>query len=122
MNKTFTIFGREPALVLALAAAVIYFVSLFLFDLSPEQQGVLNLVVGAIVAVVGALKVARDKVAAALLGLAQSAVGAAVAFGLHLGAEQQAGIMVLAATVIGFFARTQVTAPVDANGNKVVAS
>lgn len=118
--KTFTIFGREPALFLALAAAVIYFASLFLFDLSTDQQGVLNLVVGAGVAVVGAVTVAREKLAAALLGLAQAGVGAAVAFGLNLSPDHQAGIMVLVATVIGFFTRTQVTAPVNENGTKVV--
>ncbi len=118
--KTFTIFGREPALFLALAAAAIQFISLFLFELSDGQQGALNLVVGAVVAVVGAVTVAREKLAAALLGAVQAAVGAAIAFGWHIDAEHQAGIMVLVAAALGVYTRTQVTAPIDEDGNKVV--
>jgi len=109
------IFGREPALILALVAAVVQGASLFLFDLSSGQQGVLNGLAVAVVGLVVAHQVAKEKVVPALLGVVQAVVSLGLAFGLDLSAEQQTVIMSLAAAAVGMFTRTQVEAKVSAD-------
>lgn len=55
---------------------------------------------------------------AALLGLAQAALAAAVGFGLKMGAEDQAVLLSFVSVVLGMFERTQITAPVPAGGTR----
>lgn len=109
------ILGREPVLWLALVAALIQLVSSFVFELSNEQQGVLNALAVAVIGVLTAFAVAKDKVAPALLGLVQAALAVGLAFGWELGAQDQSTIMAFATAVIGMFLRTQVTARVPAS-------
>lgn len=107
------IFGREPALWLALVAAGVSLLSAFVVNVSTDQQAVINAVAVAVVGVITAV-VARDGVSAAVLGLVQAAVALAVGFGLHLSGNEQAIAMSFAAAVVGMFVRTQVAAPVTA--------
>ena len=105
------IFGREPALWLALGASVISVIGAFWVDLGVDQQGALNAVLFTIVGIVTAITV-RDGVGAAVLGLFKALLSLALAFGLHITPEQQAVIMSLVAAATAMFVRTQVEAPV----------
>jgi polysaccharide pyruvyl transferase WcaK-like protein len=107
------IFGREPALWLALAAMVIKTVAAFGVHVGPDQQALINAVVASAVGVAVAL-MTRDGVSAAVMGAAQSVLALAIGFGLHWSAEQQAMAMSLVAAAVGMWTRTQVTAPVAA--------
>lgn len=109
------IFGREPALWLALVAAMIQLFSAFIWELSAEQQGVLGMVAVAVIGVLTAWSVARDKLAPAILGLVQAVLAAALAFGAELSSQDQATLMTFVAAVVGMFVRTQVTAKVAAS-------
>lgn len=108
------IFGRDPALLLALFAAVVQLASIGL-HLGEAQQGALNAVAIGVVGLATAVAVERDKLAAALLGLLGAAIALALAFGLQLSSDVQAGVMAVATAVIAAFIRTQVTAKVSAN-------
>lgn len=110
------IFGREPAVILATVSALIQFLSLFVVELTTDQQAVLNAVVAALIGVITAAAVARDKLLPAVVGLGQAILALAVGFGTDWSAEQQTSLMALIATVAGMFIRTQVAAPVDEVG------
>ena len=107
------IFGREPALITALLSSAIAVVSAFVFPLSSEQQGVLNAAVVAIMGFVAAALIEREKLVAAITGLAKAVLAVAIAFGLHWTPEQQGVIITfvsLAAALLGI--RPQVVASV----------
>jgi hypothetical protein len=106
------IFGREPALWLALVAVAVKLATAFGLDLSSGQQAVVNAAAAAIVGLVVAVMV-HDGISAAVLGLAQAALALAVGFGLDWSAGQQAVVMSAAAALVAMFVRTQVTAPIS---------
>lgn len=108
------IFGRDPAIFLAVIAAAIKLVAAFLIDLTVDQQAVLNTVAAAAVGVAVAYIARRDGQVAALLGFAQAGLAAAVGFGLDMSAEDQAVLLSFVSVVLGMFERTQITAPVPA--------
>lgn len=107
------IFGREPAIFLALVAAAIKMIAAFWIDLTTEQQAVINALVAAIVGAVIAATV-KDGLVAALLGVAQALLALAIGFGLRVDPDDQAVIMSFVGLALGMFTRTQVTAPVPA--------
>lgn len=113
------LFGREPALILSLAASTIRLLAAFLVELTTEQQAVLNAVVAAAVGLAIAAKV-RDGQVAAVLGLVQAVLALAVGFGLEISADNQAVIMSFVGTALAAFVRTQVIAPVSATGERRV--
>lgn len=104
------VFGREPALWLALVAIVVKVVSAFIVNVSPEAQTWINTAAAAGMGLIVAI-VARDSIGAAVLGFAQAVLALAVGFGLDWSAEQQAVVLSLATAIVGMFDRTQVTAP-----------
>lgn len=107
------IFGREPALLTALAGSLISFIGAFVVHLSDGQQTTLNAVVAAVFGLVTALGVDRDKLVPALLGVAQAVLNTALAFGLNLTAEKQSIVMGLVSTLVAaLIVRPQVTAKV----------
>jgi hypothetical protein len=114
-------FRREPALFLALFAALVQGVSAFFFELTVTQQGVLNAAAVAVAGIVTAAMVARDHLPPAILGALQAVLAVGLAFGLDLSPERQTVIMTLAAAVVAMFVRTQVTAPVPATDLRVAA-
>lgn len=105
------IFGREPAVLLALVAAAIKMIAAFWIDLTIDQQAIINALVAAIVGCVVAITV-KDGIVAALLGTAQAILALAIGFGLDVSAENQAVIMSFVGLALGMFERTQVVAPV----------
>lgn len=109
------IFGREPALLTALAGSLISFIGAFIVHLSDGQQTTLNAVVVAVLGLVTALGVEKDKLVPALMGLAQAVLNVTLAFGLSLTAEKQAIVMGLVSTLVAaLIVRPQVTAKVSA--------
>lgn len=106
------IFGREPALWLALVAIVVKTVSAFVIEVSADQQTLVNAVAAAVLGLVLAVVSKAGAVGAAVLGFAQAVLALAVGYGLDLSAEKQAVLMALVATLVGMFERTQVTPPV----------
>ncbi|WP_282204557.1 hypothetical protein [Kitasatospora fiedleri] len=108
------IFGREPALWLALVASAVKLVAAFGLDLSVDQQAVLNAAAAAVVGVVVAF-VARDALFAPVLGAIQAVVALAVGFGLNWSSDQQAIVMTAATALVAMFTRTQAIAPVSAS-------
>lgn len=107
---TYKIFGREPAAVLALFAVVVKLASAYVFHASIDQQATVNTVAACVVALLIAIS-AHDSVGAAVFNLAQAAFAAAVGFGAHVSADNQALWLSLVTVVIGLWSRTQVTAP-----------
>jgi hypothetical protein len=109
------IFGREPALWLALVAIVVKLATAFGLDLTNDQQAVINAVAAAVVGVLVAFSV-HDGIGAAVLGLVQAGLALAVGFGLHWSPDQQSTVLSLASALVAMWTRTQVTAKVPAAG------
>jgi len=107
------IFGREPALWLALIAVAVKLGTAFGLDLSDKQQAVINALAAAIAGLLVAINV-HDGIGAAVLGLVQAGLALAVGFGLHWTPEQQATVLSLASALVAMWTRTQVTAKVPA--------
>lgn len=109
------IFGREPALWLALFAGLVQVVSTFIWTLTPGEQSVLN---GAAVAAAGLITavMVHDGIKAAVLGFVQATLALATGFGLHLDPTQQSVIMSAVAALLAMWVWGRVTAPVGPNG------
>ena len=113
-------FSRDPALWLTLLATAVRLGSAFLFHFTTEQQAVVNAAATAIAALIVAFAVRHEGQVAAILGVAQALLALAIGFGLHVSAENQAVIMSFVGAVAAAFVRTQVVAPVNADGDKQV--
>jgi hypothetical protein len=105
---------REPALWLALVAAVVKLGSAFGLDVSADQQALINAGAAAAVGLIVAV-VAHDALSAPILGGMQAALALAVGFGLDWTADQQAIAMTAAGALVAMWTRTQVTAPIPAD-------
>lgn len=110
------IWGREPAVWLALIAALIQGVSGFFYNLTDEQQGVLNAVAVAVLGLVTAFAVKGDYVLPAILGFVKAVFALGLAFGAHWSADKQSLVMVLITAAFAAFVRQSVVAPVDPTG------
>lgn len=112
------IWGREPAMWAALAAALVQGAGLAL-HWNSDQMGAINAVVAVVLGLVVAISV-RDGISAVALGLVQAVMNLVLAFGLNVDTATQAAVMGLAAAIVGMFVRTQVTAKtpsvLDAHG------
>lgn len=115
------IFGREPALWLALVAVAVKLGTAFGLDLSIDQQALVNAGAAAVVGLVIAFAV-HDGVGPGVLGLVQAGLALAVGFGLHWSPEQQSTVLALASAIVAMWTRTQVTAKVPAPATQVVSS
>lgn len=101
---------REPALALtAFAAPFASLILLYFTDLPPEAQAAYNAVFVAVAGAVTAWLVAREKLAASLVGAAQAIVALLAVHGAGLTAEQATAVSGLLALAAGAFVRTQVT-------------
>jgi hypothetical protein len=110
--------SRDPALWLTLFATAVRLGAAFLFEISDEQQAVLNATATAVASLIVAVWVRRDGQVAALLGTAQALLALAIGFGLDVSAENQAVIMSFVGALAAAFIRTQVVAPVSADGDR----
>lgn len=111
------IFGREPAVILALVSSAIMVVSQFIFQLSVEQQGALNAVAMAVVGVVTLFAVVEDGGLGLLVGLSKAVMALALAFGLHLDPGAQTVVMTFVTVLLqAIVVRPNVVAPTTAAG------
>jgi hypothetical protein len=108
--------SRDPALYLTGFATAIRLAAAFGLNFTETQQTILNATATAVAGLWVALWVRRDGQVAAILGVAQALLALAVGFGLDVSAEGQAVIMSFIGALAAAFIRTQVTAPVTAEG------
>lgn len=113
------VFGRDPAVFYALVASFIQFFSALILPLSTDQQGTLNAVVVLVTGAILAWKVSHEGGLAFLSGIAKALFALALAFGAHLSPEIQSSALVFINMAVAFWVRGQVSAPIDAYGNKV---
>jgi hypothetical protein len=106
--------GREPALLLALFGALVSLFSAYVVRLDLVQQGAVN---GVAAVLVGLLtwRATRDGLSALILGLIKALIVLALAWHLHISAQNQALIYTLASAILAAFVRTQAIAPVQAD-------
>lgn len=128
------IFGREPAMFLALVSSIVMMLGPILgpvlgFQITPNQQGAINAVAAALVGILTSFSVAKDGGLALIVGLVKAILALGIAFGvkingqpLQLDAGQQAIIMTAVTTLVQFFVRTQVTASLPAPEPKTVGA
>lgn len=108
------IFGREPVYILAFVAIVLKLSAAYGLEVSAEQQGAIMAVLSLAVALVSAVVLRTGAAGAAIVNLAQGALALFLAFGLNMGAEQQAMWMAAVEGAVALFLHQQVTAPVPA--------
>lgn len=111
--------SRDPALYLFLVATVVRLFSAFILEVDDTTQAAVNALATAIAGVWIAFTVRRDGQVPAILGVAQAILALAVGLGLGLSAENQALIMSFVGGLAAAFIRTQVVAPVSADGATV---
>lgn len=108
------VFGREPAMWLALLGAVWQVVSAFGLDFSAQTQAVVTAVVAAVLGLIVAVQV-HDGIISAVNGLVVAAVSAVSYYCLHWDAEHQARLVGAVMIVFTFFfVRQNVTPPTPA--------
>lgn len=106
---------REPALALTtFLAPFASLVLLYFTDLSPEAQAAWNATFVAVAGAGTAYLVAREKLAASLVGAGQAIVALLAVHGAGLNAEQATAVSGLLALAAGAFVRTQVTVDPEA--------
>lgn len=103
---------REPALTAtALLAPAVGLLLLFLTDLPAGAQAGWNAVAVGVAGLITAVIALRDKLAPAILGLAQAVLSLVTVYGFGLTAEQSTGVMSFLALAVGAYVRTQISAP-----------
>lgn len=107
------IFNRELPVWLALIAAVIGVLTSFGINVDSHVQGVITAVVVFVFAVVAAVAL-HDGIIALVTGIATAAFSLLAAFGLNWPADKQGYLIGAITVILGFFVRTQATAPVPA--------
>lgn len=111
------IFGREPAMILALISSSIMMIAQFIFPISVGQQGALNAVAMAAVGIVTMFAVAEDGGLGLIVGLAKAVIALGISFGLNFAPEAQAVVMTFITVVAqAFIIRPNVVAPIKADG------
>lgn len=112
---TFRGFGREPAQWIGLVSGLLIFLTPLL-HLSIDLNGAIMAVVTAAFGFLTALSVSREKAAPLVAGVIKALLALVLALHFQLSVEVQSGVMVLVEAAVAFFLRTQVTAPVSADG------
>lgn len=113
------ILGREPAAFIGLIAVVVQLAVAWGIDLTEIQQAGINAVATLAVGLIVAASVARDNLIPAAAGLLVAVLQLGVSFGWELSAEQIATAGAALTAVMAFWLRTQVVAPVAADGSRV---
>jgi hypothetical protein len=108
-------FSREAALIpTSLLAPFVATVLLFVAGLSPEAQAGWNAVAVAVAGLITAVLVRRDRLAPAILGLAQAVAAILTVYGWGMTAAQSTATMAFLSLLVGAYVRTQVTANPEA--------
>lgn len=112
------IFGREPAAIAAVIKALITFVALTLLPLTAGQQSTVNAFAAALLGVVVAWQVAREKAFPLIVGLVEAGVYVALNFGLHFSADKQAALLAVVGAIVALVVRDRVVAPIGPEGQR----
>lgn len=102
-------------LIAGVGPAVALLLSLFA-GLPDGWETAINALAVALAGLCTAILVNSDKLVPAIIGVAQAVLTVGLAAGWHATPDQQAAAMTLVGLVAAGFVRTQVDAPVDANG------
>lgn len=113
------IWGREPAVWLALFAALVQGISGFFFHLTDDQQGVLNAAAVAFFGLVTAFAVKGDYLLPGILGMIKAVFALGLAFGAHFAPDKQSLVMILVTAAFTTIVRKNVVAPIDPSGRPV---
>jgi hypothetical protein len=113
------VFGREPALVLAFIATVLQLASALGLPLSTAQQGLLNATIAAAFGLFTAAAVARERLVPALVGFVVAVFAVLTGFGFEISDVTQTAVVSVLTAGAAMFVRTQVTAPVPAEGRSL---
>jgi hypothetical protein len=113
------LFGREPAQWLAALAIAIQLLVAWGVPLSEQQQAAVNAAATAVMGLVLAWTLAREKVAAAAGGVVFALGQLAVSVGFDISQERIAMTGAAITAGMAFWLHGRVTAPVDANMNRV---
>lgn len=109
------VFGREPAMWLALLGAVWQVVSAFGLDFGAQTQAIVTAIVAGVLGLIVAIHV-HDGIISAVNGLVVAAVSAVAYYALHWDAEGQAKLVGAVMIVFTFFfVRQNVTPTVPAS-------
>jgi hypothetical protein len=120
--RKLTIFGREPAVILAAVAAAISLLGAYVLHFDVTQEGALNAVAVAVVGVLTAMSV-HDGLSAAIIGFVKAVIYVALAWHYHITPETQALILTAVGAFVALFGiRPQVTAAVPAEPDAAVAA
>jgi len=112
---------REPALAaIGVLAPAIQLTCSFLIE-DAALQCAINAAAALLAGVLVALLVHSERIAPAILGLAQGILALGLQLGWHLTAEQQGAAMAFVGVVVAAYVRTQVVAPVPAEPVKPVS-
>lgn len=103
MSRRITIFGREPAVVLAFVASVVSLLGAYVVHFDTDQQGALNGVAAAIVGVLTAMSLRDGSLATVLVGLAKAVIYVALAWHFNISADNQALILTAVSTFVALF-------------------
>ncbi len=110
--------GRDPAAVVETGVQIVLGVVLAL-SLGTEHTNALSAAVVALGGVLTSFWVARDKLLPALTGFIKAAFALALTLGAHLEPSVESGIIMIVSAAATAWLRTQVTAPIAADGTRV---
>ncbi|MGI5423045.1 hypothetical protein [Actinomadura luteofluorescens] len=113
------LFGREPAVWLGLVAVAVQTLVAWGVDLSEGQQAGVNAVATLAMGLAVAVASAHDQIVPAASGLLVGVLQLAVSFGFDLSQDKIATAGALLTAALAAYLRTQVTAPVTADGARV---
>jgi hypothetical protein len=113
--------SRDPALYLFAIATGVRLFSAFVLNVDEDVQTAINVVATAVASAIVAVVVKRDGQVPAVLGAVQALLALTLGLGLDVSAENQALIMSFVGALAAAFIRTQVVAPVTADGDKAIA-
>lgn len=122
MSKPFKIVGQEPAFWLALVAGGVMLSTAYGLDLTPEKQAAVNGGATAVMGLLTAMAVARNQILPAVAGVMTGLFELAIQFhpfGWHPSPDQMAATSFAITLVLAAYLRTQVTAPVSADWQRV---
>lgn len=103
-------FGREPAQWAHLLGGI-FMMLVPIFHFSTDLTGAVLAVIAALSGIATAAAVSGEQAAPLVAGLIKALIAVVLAVHFELSPEVQAGIMVMVEAAVGFYLRTQVTAP-----------
>lgn len=111
--------GRDPAAVVETAVAVALGL-IMAFALPLDLSNAWSAAVVGVGGLVTAAWVAREKLLPALTGAIKAVFALVVTLGMDLNPSIETGLILAASALVTFFVRTQVVAPINSNGDKVL--